>query len=58
MNVPDQLEPREINYQKPEQYQTSRSIAIAFIVSCAIITLACIAALTIVITAFFLHPPW
>jgi len=37
---------------------TTRAIAITFIVSCAVITLACVAALTISVAAFFLNAPW
>jgi hypothetical protein len=40
------------------EVDSTRSIVITFIVSCAVITLACVAALTVSVVAFFLNAPW
>lgn len=48
----------ELERVRPREYQTSRVVSVTIIISCTIIALACIAAATIVVSAFFMNPPW
>lgn len=41
-----------------DHYRTSRAISLTLILSCAVVALACIAAITVAVTAFLMNPPW
>lgn len=53
METQDLREAREL-----KEVETARTLALTVIGSCLVITLACLAALTIVISAFLLNAPW
>jgi hypothetical protein len=48
----------ESDDSQKREADTARAIVITFIVSCAVITLACVAAITVSLVAFFLNAPW
>lgn len=52
--------PEPIELQTPEERRssTSKAVSVTLIVSCAMITLACIVATAVVLSVFFANPPW
>ena len=55
----DEFAPRdyEVDVDRPRR-DNSNWVAIVAILSCAVITLACIVGATIIVSAFFVNPPW